>query len=87
MSRSSRSTLHLLAEPDRLLVLAARQARLPAGVDLRLVHPSADRRLGQVELTRHLGDRPIAPPAKLHHFRLEAVRERPPAPSLLHRLT
>jgi len=28
-------------------------------IDVRLVHPAADRGLGQVELTRHLGDRPV----------------------------
>src|ERR1041385_6302548 len=33
----------------------------------------------RLELTCHLGHWPVVPPAELHHLRLEAVPERPPA--------
>src|SRR5439155_23868874 len=54
------------------------------GIDLRLDHPAPQRRLGQVELTRHGADTLPALPHHPDRFRLELRRERSPPPLLPH---
>src|SRR6266446_9503921 len=63
-----------------LLVGRQRAGASPAGIDLSLPHPGAQRCLGEIELP---GDRPEALLAPLHQpdrLRLELRRERSPLP-------
>src|SRR5439155_14622855 len=77
--------LHVPPQPRQLLALLGRQraGASPAGIDLSLPHPRAQRRLGEIELP---GDRPEALLAPLHQpdrLRLELRRERSPLPPSL----
>src|SRR5205823_3779369 len=72
-------------QPRQLLALVGRQraGASPAGIDLSLPHPCAQRCLGEIELP---GDRPEALLAPLHQpdrLRLELRRERSPLPPSL----
>src|SRR5213079_1100093 len=61
-----------------------RAAAAAPGIDLRLDHPAPQRRLGQVELTRHRADALATLPHHPDRFRLELRRERSPPPLLPH---
>src|SRR5439155_18362053 len=77
--------LHVPPQPRQLLALLGRQraGASPAGIDLSLPHPGAQRCLGEIELP---GDRPEALLAPLHQpdrLRLKLRRERSPLPPSL----
>src|SRR4029077_8351449 len=91
-SRRPLEDLHVLAQPAVLppqlrefLLLGARQPAVLAGpgVTLILLHPLADRGLGQVKVLRDLAHRPVAALAQIDDLGLELRGERTARPGLL----
>jgi threonine synthase len=71
--------LDLATQPRQLLALRRRQLAWLTGtcVDLRLVHPDPQRGLRQVQIPRHLRDRPPTLEHQPDRLSLELLRERP----------